>query len=123
MLCPHLTPVRSPVLTALVWCRVINTRGGAGNNIPADLFLEHLNRTLKDFVKSTGANANTDTIVRASKSLKFLLGITTHFDSISDIKPVSIHHTKASNKTDRDKILKQLASETRVFHYIPGRSH
>lgn len=107
----------------LVWCRVVNTRGGAGNKIPADLFLEHLNRTLKDFVKSTGANVNTDTVVKASKSLKFLLNVTTHFDSISDIKPVSIHHTKASTKMDRDKILKQLASETRVFDYIPGRCH
>ena len=25
----------------LVWCRTVNSRGGAGSNIPADLYLEH----------------------------------------------------------------------------------
>lgn len=34
------------IVYELMWCRVVNTCGGAGNNIPADLFLEHLNRTL-----------------------------------------------------------------------------
>ena len=88
----------------LVWCRVVNTCGGAGNNIPADLFLEHLNRTLKDFVKCIGANVKSSTVVQASKSLKSLLNIGTHFDSISSVHPVSLHHTKASSKDDRDKI-------------------
>lgn len=46
-----------------------------------------------------------------------------HFDDICGIKPVSIHHTKASSKDDRDKILTQLVSETKVFDYIPGRYH
>ena len=55
----------------LVWCRVVNTRGGAGNNIPVDLYLEHLNRTLKDYVRSIGANVTANTVVRASKSLRF----------------------------------------------------
>lgn len=107
----------------LVWCRVVNTRGGAGNNIPADLFLEHLNRTLKDFVKSIGANVTSSTVVQASKSLKCLFNIGTHFDLICGVNPVSLHHTKASAKDDRDKILKQLVSDSQVFDYIPGRYH
>ena len=106
-----------------MWCRVINTRGGTGNNIPADLFLEHLNRTLKDFVSSIGANVSTSTVVQARKSLKFLLNLGTHFDEICSIKPVSLHHTKASSKDNRDKILTQLVSESRVFDYVPGRYH
>ena len=63
------------------------------------------------------------TIVQASKSLKFLLNVGDHFDEICDIKAVSLHHTKASSKEDRDKILKQLVSESRVFDYVPGRYH
>ena len=107
----------------IMWCRVVNTRGGAGTNIPVDLFLEHLNRTLKVFVSSTGPNVSTSTIVHASKSLKFLMNIGNHFDEICGIAPVSLHHTKASSKDDRDKIVKQLVSESRVFDYIPGRHH
>ena len=112
----------------LLWCRVVNTRSGAGNNIPVDLFLEHLNRTLKVFVNSTGPNVSPSTIAQVSKSLKLLLNITSHhitdhFDEICDIKPVSRHHTKASSKEDRDIILKQLVSESRVFDYVPGRYH
>ena len=107
----------------LLWCRVVNTRGGAGNNIPVDLFLEHLNRTLKVFVSSTGANVSPSTITQTSKSLKFLLNISDHFDEICNVNPISLHHTKASSKEDRDKILKQLASESRVFDYVPGRYH
>ena len=96
---------------------------GAGNNIPVDLFLEHLNRTLKVFVSSTGANVSPSTITQTSKSLKFLLNISDHFDEICNVNPISLHHTKASSKEDRDKILKQLASESRVFDYVPGRYH
>ena len=47
----------------LLWCRVVNTQGGAGKNIPVDLFLEHLNRTS---VRSTGPNVSPSTIVQAS---------------------------------------------------------
>ena len=32
----------------LQWSRVVNTQGVAGRNIPSDLFMEHLIRTLKD---------------------------------------------------------------------------
>ena len=39
----------------LLWSRVINTRGGAGTNIPSDLYMEHLNRTLKDYLRGLGA--------------------------------------------------------------------
>lgn len=34
----------------LVWCRFINTRGVPGGNILVDLYMEHLNRTLKDYL-------------------------------------------------------------------------
>lgn len=44
------------IVHELLWCRVVNTHGGAGNNVPVDLFLEHMNRKLKDFVSSIGPN-------------------------------------------------------------------
>ena len=42
----------------LLWSRVINSRGGAGHNVPADLHMEHLNRTLKDIIRGMGANVS-----------------------------------------------------------------
>ena len=102
--------------------RFINTHGGPGRNIPTDLFMEHLNRTLKDYTKGLGANISEKSIVQTAKSLKNLLMITQNFDSTCKLHPESLHHTTKSSKKDRDLVLTQLV-ESRVFDYIPGRCH
>ena len=53
----------------LLWSRVINTRGGAGNSIQSDLFMEHCIKDLKVCLSSIGANLTEETIVNESKSL------------------------------------------------------
>ena len=114
----------SPALRQeILWCRVVNTQGGAGRNIPTDLFMEHLNRTLKDCLKGLGANISDATILQTSKSLRGLMELTTYFDTICDIAPDSIHHTKRSALKDEELIMKELTEESRVFDYIPGRHH
>ena len=110
-------------LLELVWCWTVNPRGGAGNNIPADLYLEHLNRALKDCLHSVGPNISIQSIVQSSKSLKKLLNIGLRFDKVCKIWPVSMHHTSPSSEEDRNKIISQLATESRVFDYVPGRFH
>ena len=50
----------------LIQSRFINTHGGAGRNIPTDLFMEHLNRTLKDYMKGLGANISEKAIVQTA---------------------------------------------------------
>ena len=122
LICAIEALVTPRVAQELIWCRTVNTRGGVGNNIPVDLFLEHLNRTLKDYLHGIGPNISEDTIVQASKSLKCLLNICTQFDQACNIKPKSIHHTKSSSETDRNKIIQEL-TESKVFDYIPGRYH
>ena len=107
----------------LLWSRVVNTRGGAGNNIPVDLHNEHLNRKLKDIVSGVGANIAEDIVVQASKSLNAVNKICDNFDSVTNIKPDSIHHTKKSSDQDLKKVVYQLSSESHVFSYIPGRKH
>ena len=69
----------------LLWSRVVNTRGGPGNNIPVDLHNEHLNRKLKDIVSGVGANVAEDIVVQASKSLNALNKICDNFDSVTNI--------------------------------------
>ena len=63
----------------LLTARFVNSSGGAGNNIPADLHMEHLNCVLKDCVKHLGANKTPRAIVRASKALQPLASITKIF--------------------------------------------
>ena len=106
----------------LVWCWTGNSHCGAGSNIPADLYLEHLNRTLKDYLNGVGPNISSNAIVQTSKSLKCLLDVTTNFARVCNIGLTSIHHTSASLKEDSDKIITQL-TESRVFDYILGRFH
>ena len=57
-------PTATPRLAhEITWCRFVNSRGGRENNIPVDLFMEHLNRTLKDYLLGLGANVSESTII------------------------------------------------------------
>ena len=53
----------------LLWSRCINTQGRQGTNIPCDLHMEHLNRTLKTLLRGLGDNMTPKTVVKAGKSL------------------------------------------------------
>ena len=107
----------------LTWCRFINTRGVPGGNMPVDLYMEHLNRTLKDYLKGLGANVSEATITQTSKSFRNLMQITSHFDSICDIPPDSIYHTCKRYGEDLDLVINELTQKSRVFDYIPGHFH
>lgn len=114
----------SPRLAQQITCsRVINPHGGAGNNIPIDLHMEHLNRQLKDFTTGIGANLTETTVVNCSKSLQGIAATCENFDATTGIARTSIHHTKKSSKSDEDKIIEEIATKSRVFDYVPGRSH
>ena len=40
-------------------------------------------------------------------------------NTICDIPPDSIHHTKVSSSKDQEMIINELG-ESRIFHYVPG---
>lgn len=94
----------------------------AKENIPVDLAMEHLNRTVKSYISTLGANVNESTILQCGKSLKGIMDVCQTFDSENGIKPVSIEHTRSSTLGDRDKIIKELM-DSNVFQYTPGRWH
>ena len=106
----------------ITWSRVVNTRGGPGNNIPVDLHNEHINRSLKDTLAGLGANINPDTIIQCGKSLKGLMDTVNNFDKEHSIHAVSTQHTRASVVKDENVILDELV-KSKVFDYIPGREH
>lgn len=50
----------------MMYSRVVNTRGGYGNNLPVDLQTEHYNRILKDVIIGVKANVTEEVVVEAS---------------------------------------------------------
>ena len=106
----------------IIWSRVVNSRGGAGNNIPVDLHMEHLNRLLKNMIIGIGANISEQAIIQASKSLDGMKSICENFDKSAGIHADSVHHATKSSKKDQGLVVQQLV-DSNVFAYIPGRKH
>ena len=72
---------RSPaVAPQLKWSRFVNTRGCAGSNIPSDLFIEDLNKGLKESIKNMGTNWTEKAVRLASKSVSMIKDIANNFD-------------------------------------------
>jgi hypothetical protein len=105
----------------IMWSRTVNTQGHQGQNIPIDLYMEHLNRCLKDNIIGLGANVTEGTVVQCSKSLKGILDVCNNMDQVCGVIPESIHHTRKGSQTDQDMVLAELTTKSRVFDYIPGR--
>ena len=99
----------------------MNNRGGAGNNIPVDLHMVHLNRLLKDMIIGIGANVSEQAIVQSSKSLDGIKTVCENFDRSAGTHGDSVDHTTKSSK-DQGLVLQQLI-ESKVISSIPGRKH
>ena len=105
----------------MVWGRFVNSNGGQGNNISADLHMEHLNRLLKDAISLLGANKTPQAILRASKALGVVKDILCQFDETTGVCFTG-KHTRRSDDEDLTKVLDEL-SQCQVFSYKCGRAH
>ena len=106
----------------LIWSRFINTHGGLGRNIPADLHMEHLNRICKQAVAHLGANKTPASILKISHALGMLQKMMHNFDNILGVAPVCMKHTKSSDDKDLMLMVKEL-NKASVFDYVEGRHH
>ena len=61
----------------MVWGHFVNSRGGQGTNVSADLHMEHLNRLLKDAISHLGSNLT----IGASKAIGVVKDILGQFDA------------------------------------------
>ena len=92
----------SPRIAAqLTWSRCVNVKGGKGRNIPLDLHMEHLNRTVKDHVGTLGANVAEHSILKCGHCLKGLLETCSNFDEKLGVAPSSTSHSKENIATER----------------------
>ena len=105
----------------MLWGRLINSEGGPGHNIPAELHIEHLNRLLKGTVSHLGAKKTPQAIVRAGKALGVLRDILEEFDKVT-VGQVTSNHTTRSEAEDLMKMVAELSHHD-VFSHHPGRKH
>ena len=116
--------ISSPLVKEqITWSRTVNTQGGRCNNIPIDLFNEHLNRTLKDCILGMGANLTEDRIVSLSRAMECISSICLQADKALGLHQSSLHHTVRTSIKDEQLIIEELLNKSNVFEYVPGRSH
>ncbi|XP_077864340.1 LOW QUALITY PROTEIN: uncharacterized protein LOC144349697 [Saccoglossus kowalevskii] len=107
----------------LKWERFVNVKGGAGNNIPLDLHLEHQNKYFKEDAKSFGGKLTERAVNRVSRAVHSNEQILKNLDSqIAVIRP-GYKHTTTSTDKDLNIILDHLNNNGKVFEFIPGRFH
>ena len=81
----------------------MDVKGGAGNNIPCDLFNEHTNKLLKYIIGNMGSNLTESALQRAARSVTTLHQICDRFDAQSGVPSRTTAH---STKSDRDDVKK-----------------
>ena len=102
--------------------RFFNRKGGAGNNIPMDLRMEHMVRLLKCALKQLGANISENGAQRIAQSLGHIENLLENASSDCCVKKPSGHHSSKPLQETVMQIVKDLISEE-SFKEIPGREH
>ena len=106
----------------LKWSRTVNTHGCAGNNIPVDLHMEHLNRRMKDMMRGLGSNITPESVQRASKALGVIEAVCTNFEKSSNVTLNKEYHSIPSFERDLKQLSEQLVREE-VFAIKDSRHH
>ena len=98
-------------LCELKWSRTVNTHGKAGHNVPCDLHMEHLNRRLKNCIRSAGSNVYPMAIQRIAKSLGPVSHVCSQFEKELSFSENKDYHTFPSFKKDLNSIIQVLRAE------------
>jgi L1 cell adhesion molecule like protein len=106
----------------LLYSRFINTHGLPGRNISCDLYMEHLNRLLKEAIKAPEANKTPKVIDCVGKCIAPLDELLERFHTIHNYSPHSDHHKNPSAVKDITIMLEQLRKAD-VFHSTHGCKH
>jgi hypothetical protein len=115
--------VLSPQLAhQILWDRFVNTRGGMGNNIPCDLYNEHMNKLLKHIIVTMGSNLTESSLQQAARSVSKLQAICRQFDKQSDVPIGTVAHSTRSTTQDITKVIAVVMNE-KLLQMIPGRAH
>ena len=83
-----------------MWNRGVNTRGGHGNNIPADLEVEYSNKFIKSHIKNLGPNITEKAVKCISQAENGVRSISDYFDR--NLNRVHGYGKRTSSSTDSD---------------------
>jgi hypothetical protein len=105
-----------------VWNRGVSTRGGLGNNIPADLEVEHSNKFIKASIKNLGPNITEKAVKRISQAENGVRSMSDNFDK--SLKRVHGYGRRTSSSTEKDlEELVKRAQQIDVYSEEPGRRY
>ena len=101
-------------IAELKWCRIVNTSGRPGKNVPVDLHIEHLNRRLKGMMRNLGSNITPESVQRVSKVLGTIETVCSNFEQVTNISASKDYHSMPSFELDLHKLQVQLEAEVFV---------
>ena len=116
--------VLSPNLAhQVLWNRFVNLRGGAGNNIPCDLYNEHINKQLKYIILNMGSNLTETALQRAARSVTTLQQICGRFDAQSGVPHIGSSHSTKPDTDDVKKVVKIVLKNKLLVKMKTARQH
>lgn len=104
------------------WNRFVNVKGGAGKNIPFDLYNEHINKQLQHSSRNMGPNITEGALQRAARSITTLHQICDRFDEET---AVPVRNTAHSTRPDREDIKKvvDIVLKNKLLVKMSARNH
>ena len=103
--------VLSPNLAHQVkWNRFVNTKGGAGRNVPCDLYNEFANKLIKGIIGNMGSNLTEKALQRAVRSISTMDRVCRRYDEETDVPAITSAHSTRSNRDDIKKVVKMFCS-------------
>jgi hypothetical protein len=98
----------------------VNSYGGKGSNVEADLRQEHSVRTAKELIRHLGANKSESAILRITNASDAVSKIVQAIDLTYGKAPGYTHHRKAVPNGEQQKI-SEILSSVKPFHFTNGR--
>ena len=113
----------SPQLAHQVkWDRFVNTRGGEGNNIPNDLYNEHVVKIVKKIICCMGPNLTEKALQTAARSVSGIHAICKQYDRESGVPVQTTAHSTRSDAGDVNKVI-NIVQTNDLLRILPGRKH
>ena len=106
----------------VTWHRFVNVRGGAGNNIPCDLFNEHINKLLKHIIRNMGSNLTESALQRAARSVTSLQQVCETFDAQTGVPWRTTAHSTRCDKDDIRKVVRTVL-DNKLLVEVGQREH
>ena len=105
-----------------MWDRFVNSRGGIGNNIPCDLYNEHINKQVKHIKASQGPNLTEASVQCAARSVSTVEALAKVFDKEANVPVRTVRHSTTPDDEDVYKVA-SVAKNCSIMSVTPNRCH